>query len=1044
MDNKTSFILEIVDKASQALDKIDEKLAKFNASMKDIENKGKNNPVLNPKPGSAPGKEIVTGMERMAEAAQLASGPLGTLGTSIANLSQRAGNLGPAVVGAALAIYVLQKAVVESIRAAADYEEQMATLEAVIKATGGAAGKTAGEIDELAGKLSSSTLFTDDQVRQASAVLLTFKSIQGVNFDNAIKSSADLAAVMGTDMKGAALQLGKAMEDPDKGLTALARSGVSFTDVEKEMIKAMVDAGRQADAQRIILKALEAQVGGAAEAQGSGLNGAVHRLADSWNNFLEALGGNELGVANEGLRELADLVDRVNTKLTGGKIGAGVSKITDEVKGIDQAIKAAGDDKDLVGNLEKAKANLLELQKVTTDNKDTLAEAMELSGKIQNLEADLAKTKTQADAATGTSAKEELDASVRLRQEYIDKLKGDLAALGTQYADFETNLAKGVASANLARQAVDDKKAAADAVTRREASERELTEVVRKGGEDRAKLVQEQHQQELEQQRIRLDEEFKNKTITEAEYSARALEIKKKQQEVEVSALADQRAALQKQYDDRAAALQAAAATKGMSFSAQDLDTNKDLVTLKQQIATIDQQRATTDASHQTAILQEQASLDRTIEQKQKELKAEQDKTAEKNKQLDLQVRNAQNDSVLNDPVANLNTAQFDEQVNARIDAIKAKYASLLDDLAKQGRTADISVVNKIVDKESVQAQFDQLNALLDQQLNDFALRRQAIEQQFGVDPTELQQDTIAKQIEDEFAKAKVQIDATQQAMKDLAAASGDPAIARGLEQVAVKTKDVELSTKSLTDSVTKVKDAYSQGVGDALGKTIGDVASGAKSAEDAWKEFATEFIKLTLQMIAKLVLLKATESSGGAGGGAGGAVGFFTSVFNAMGASGGAAGGGYFDDKFARSIQHFSHGGAVHGPGTTTSDSIRARLSRGEYVVRAAAVKHYGVGLFELLNRMALGDMQRYSVSRITRPKIMAFSAGGYVSAATGEKSLYDAGMAQRSFQVDVVNVRDEDETRNYILSKQGQKDLMVVVNNNQRRVRNISSGAV
>lgn len=45
--------------------------------------------------------------------------------------------------------------------------------------------------------------------------------------------------------------------------------------------------------------------------------------------------------------------------------------------------------------------------------------------------------------------------------------------------------------------------------------------------------------------------------------------------------------------------------------------------------------------------------------------------------------------------------------------------------------------------------------------------------------------------------------------------------------------------------------------------------------------------------------------------------------------------------------------GGAVFGPGTSTSDSIPAYLSNGEYVMRAAAVQKYGVAMFDHLNAM-------------------------------------------------------------------------------------------
>jgi hypothetical protein len=49
-----------------------------------------------------------------------------------------------------------------------------------------------------------------------------------------------------------------------------------------------------------------------------------------------------------------------------------------------------------------------------------------------------------------------------------------------------------------------------------------------------------------------------------------------------------------------------------------------------------------------------------------------------------------------------------------------------------------------------------------------------------------------------------------------------------------------------------------------------------------------------------------------------------------------------------------YSTGGFVSGPGSSTSDSIAARLSNGEYVVRASAVKHYGVDFMNALNSQA------------------------------------------------------------------------------------------
>lgn len=58
--------------------------------------------------------------------------------------------------------------------------------------------------------------------------------------------------------------------------------------------------------------------------------------------------------------------------------------------------------------------------------------------------------------------------------------------------------------------------------------------------------------------------------------------------------------------------------------------------------------------------------------------------------------------------------------------------------------------------------------------------------------------------------------------------------------------------------------------------------------------------------------------------------------------------------DEFS-GAQGFAGGGRVRGPGTGTSDSIMARLSNGEYVMRAAAVRAYGPGFLDKINGLQL-----------------------------------------------------------------------------------------
>jgi phage-related minor tail protein len=96
--------------------------------------------------------------------------------------------------------------------------------------------------------------------------LLTFGNVSGEAFDRAQMAAVNLSARLGQDLQSSAVQVGKALNDPIKGVTALGRVGVSFTEQQKEQIKAMTKVGDVAGAQSLILAQLEKQYGGSAEA----------------------------------------------------------------------------------------------------------------------------------------------------------------------------------------------------------------------------------------------------------------------------------------------------------------------------------------------------------------------------------------------------------------------------------------------------------------------------------------------------------------------------------------------------------------------------------------------------------------------------------------------------------------------------------------------------------------------------------------------------------------------------------------------------------
>ena len=171
--------------------------------------------------------------------------------------------------------------------------EAMGQVEAALESTGGASGKTAAELQKSAKELQNLSTFDDDDIlRNVTANLLTFGNVQGQVFDRAQKSIIDLASRMGGDLQGAAIKVGRALNDPIKGMQALTRIGVSFTAAEQQQIKALVQHGDGLKAQGIILDALQQKFGGAAEAMRKAQPDAV--LAQSWRDFKETIGAIEL------------------------------------------------------------------------------------------------------------------------------------------------------------------------------------------------------------------------------------------------------------------------------------------------------------------------------------------------------------------------------------------------------------------------------------------------------------------------------------------------------------------------------------------------------------------------------------------------------------------------------------------------------------------------------------------------------------------------------------------------------------------------------
>jgi phage-related protein len=240
-------------------------------------------------------KTVGDGLDDVGKKAGNAGKSFSSMGTMMTGVLQ---GVGQGVVGLAAdlgkaALGAVSDFVGGAIKEASEYEAVFAQTEAVIASTGSAAGLTAAEMANMAGEMSAASgqsLFSDDAILGAQNVLATFTNIKGENFGSATQSILDMSQALGMDLDSAAMQVGKALNDPVAGLAALSRSGVQFTADQEAMIKAMVEAGNVAGAQEVMMAELNTQFGGSAAAAVDTYAGQQIVLSEKMADVKQTLG----------------------------------------------------------------------------------------------------------------------------------------------------------------------------------------------------------------------------------------------------------------------------------------------------------------------------------------------------------------------------------------------------------------------------------------------------------------------------------------------------------------------------------------------------------------------------------------------------------------------------------------------------------------------------------------------------------------------------------------------------------------------------------
>ena len=195
-----------------------------------------------------------------------------------------------ATVGAFMGARMLYDGMKSVINAAKEQELQERKLAAVIKSTGGAAGVTSNEMLNLASALQKQTRFGDEAIIQAQSLMLTFTKVGKDVMPDAIETVLNMSEAMGQDLRMTTIQVGKALNDPILGVTALRRVGVQLSEQQEKQLKDFMAVGDVAGAQGVILGELETQFGGLAKAAGEGLAGEMDKARNAMGDAAEDIG----------------------------------------------------------------------------------------------------------------------------------------------------------------------------------------------------------------------------------------------------------------------------------------------------------------------------------------------------------------------------------------------------------------------------------------------------------------------------------------------------------------------------------------------------------------------------------------------------------------------------------------------------------------------------------------------------------------------------------------------------------------------------------
>lgn len=402
---------------------------------------------------------------------------------------------------------------------------------------------------------------------------------------------------------------------------------------------------------------------------------------------------------------------------------------------------------------------------------------------------------------------------------------------------------------------------------------------------------------------------------------------------------------------------------------------------------------------------------------------AEKDKAIELAKQIDAKnaLKNKKSDFSLQNDKNNL---ALQQQLNELLLGTKASdetveqwYNNLLTQFKKTGNKEGIDLIDQLLPLKKAEANLNEITTKIQQAQSRQSTKEQSIQAQVTSGLiTQVEAQSQLVELHKQTAQELENYLPTLQAMTDLPGQAGENA------QKALATLQLQIAElNKTTDALTN---AFQNGLQTGIQSSLDSLAKGTFELKDALLNLAQSILSSMAQVASKSLsdmamnelsnlgnslfgsatdatiddanaaaaaslMETAITTSTATGAGLMGesistSAGIGSETISSAMVTAGTTAGGIISEAmiaaaganagssaFGAAAVAAATGGYISGPGSSTSDSIPARLSNGEFVVNAASVKKYGVDYLHAINT---GRAHHYSsgglVSNVSSPK--------------------------------------------------------------------------